>query len=171
MRVGEAWKLHWADCDFIKKTVRVTPEKGSNPRNLKLSNKLISMLQALKSKSTREKVFAKSLKSQRRLFNKQRKKISAKLQNPQIARISFHTLRHWKATMEYHKTKDTVHVMRLLGHKNINNTLLYTQLIDLADEEFVSKVAKTVDEACELVEAGFDYVTDIDDVKIFRKRK
>lgn len=61
--------------------------------------------------------------------------------------------------------------MRLLGHKNINNTLIYTQLIDLRDDEFVSKVAKTVAEACELVEAGFEYVTDIDGLKIFRKRK
>jgi len=46
--------------------------------------------------------------------------------------------------------------MRLLGHKNINNTLMCTQLIDLTDDEFVSKVAKTVDEACELVESGFE---------------
>ncbi|UCD97236.1 MAG: hypothetical protein JSV35_04120 [Candidatus Bathyarchaeota archaeon] len=73
--------------------------------------------------------------------------------------------------MEYHTTKDILYVMHLLGHRNINNTLLYTQVIDLSDDEFVSKVAKTVDEACELEEAGFDYVTDVDDVKIFRKRK
>ncbi|UCE96817.1 MAG: site-specific integrase [Candidatus Bathyarchaeota archaeon] len=129
------------------------------------------MLQTLRPKSERKKVFAKSLKSQRRLFNKQRKKISGKLQNPRLAKISFHTLRHWKATTEYPKTKDILHVMRLLGHKNINNTLIYTQLIDLRDDEFVSKVAKTVAEACELVEAGFEYVTDIDGLKIFRKRK
>jgi len=32
-------------------------------------------------------------------------------------------------------------------------------------------VAKTLDEARSLVEAGFDYVTDIDDVKLFRRRK
>jgi len=31
--------------------------------------------------------------------------------------------------------------------------------------------AKTVKEACELVEAGFEYVCEMDDVKIFRKRK
>jgi hypothetical protein len=34
-----------------------------------------------------------------------------------------------------------------------------------------SKVAKTVKDACELVEAGFEYVCEMDDVKIFRKRK
>lgn len=55
--------------------------------------------------------------------------------------------------------------------KRTNDTSIYTQLIDPSDDEFVSKVAKTVDEACKLMEAGFDYVTDVNDVKIFRKRK
>jgi hypothetical protein len=73
--------------------------------------------------------------------------------------------------MEYAKTKDILHVMRLLDHKNINNTLVYTQLIDFRDNEYVSKVAKNVEETCKLIEAGFEYVCDIDAVKIFRKRK
>jgi hypothetical protein len=33
------------------------------------------------------------------------------------------------------------------------------------------KVAKTVKEACQLVETGFEYVCEMDDVKIFRKLK
>ena len=61
--------------------------------------------------------------------------------------------------------------MRVLGHKRIQNTLVYTQLIDLSDDEYVSKVAKTVQEACQLVESGFEYVTEMDDLKIFRKPK
>jgi hypothetical protein len=73
--------------------------------------------------------------------------------------------------MEYHKTKDILHVMRLLGHKNINNTLIYTQLVSFSDDDYVSKVAQSVQELCQLVEAGFEYVTDMDGVKVFRKRK
>jgi len=73
--------------------------------------------------------------------------------------------------MEYHKTKDILHVMRLLGHKNINNTLIYTQLVSFSDDDYVSRVAKDVQELCQLVEAGFEYVTEMDGVKIFRKRK
>lgn len=56
--------------------------------------------------------------------------------------------------MEYHKTKDILYVMRLLGHKNIKNTLVYTQLIEFKEDEFVCKVAKTVQEASELIENG-----------------
>jgi len=171
MRIGESWKLKWTDVDFVNKTVSVTPEKGSNPRIPKLSNKLIAMLEDLQRRCNRQRVFGKSLKSQRRLFEKQRRKQAWKLKNPRLLKITFLTLRHFKATMEYHKTKDIVHVMQILGHKNIKNTLVYTHLVNFEDNDYRSKVAKTVDEACELVDAGFEFVCDLDGAKIFRKRK
>jgi len=37
--------------------------------------------------------------------------------------------------------------MQLLGHKNINNTLIYTQLVSVNENEYVCKVAKTFNEA------------------------
>ena len=55
--------------------------------------------------------------------------------------------------------------------KRIENTLIYTHLVRFSDEEYVSAVAKTVDEARQLVEAGFEYVTAIDGIRLFRKRK
>jgi len=73
--------------------------------------------------------------------------------------------------MEYHQTRDILHVMNILGHKNIKNTLIYTHLIEFQDDEYTCKVAKNLDEACKLVEAGFKYVTEMDNIKIFRKRK
>ena len=94
-----------------------------------------------------------------------------KLQNPRLMQIHFHTLRHWKATMEYHKTRDILHVMNLLGHRNIESTLVYTQLISFESDEFHSAVAKTMDEARKLLEDGFDYVCQKGDIMLFRKRK
>jgi hypothetical protein len=73
--------------------------------------------------------------------------------------------------MEYHRTKDILYVKQLLGHKRIESTLLYTQLIDFQDYEYSCKVARTVQEAKELVEAGFEFVTLFEDVRLFRKRK
>jgi integrase len=120
-----------------------------------------------------ERIFgSSSLRTIRRLFQKQRKRIAQKVGNPRLLNITFHTLRHWKATMEYYKTKDILYVMKVLGHKNIKNTLIYTQLISFpGEDEFICKAAKTVDEAKQLIEAGFEYVCDIEDVKLFRKRK
>lgn len=171
MRIGEAWRLRWVDIDFENRTLMVTPEKGSEPRILRISNTLVAMLQSFRRVEGGGRIFGRCLKSQRRLFYKFRRRTAEKLKNPRILRITFHTFRHWKATMEYHKTRDILYVMRILGHKRIQNTLKYTQLVNLGDSDYVARVAKTVEEACQLVEAGFDYVCEIDGAKLFRKRK
>jgi integrase len=51
----------------------------------------------------------------------------------------------WKATMEYHRTKDILYVMKLLGHKNISITLIYTQLVEFEDNEYDATTASSVD--------------------------
>jgi integrase len=169
VRCGEACHLCWVDIDLVNNSLRITPEKGSNPRSLPISIKLINMLNELP--KTSNKVFSANQDAMRKSYQLQRKRIAAKLKNPRIIQISFHTFRHWKATMEYHKTKDILHVMQLLGHRNIKNTLIYTQLINVKDDEYTAKIAKTEKEICELVESGFEYVCDHNNWKIFRKRK
>jgi integrase len=171
MRPGEAWQLKWIDFDFINKTVHITPEKGSNPRILRISNKLIFMLNALPQKN--EYAFGSGLlRHFADGFRLQRKRMVSKLKNPRIKRISFRTLRHFKATMEYKKTKDILHVKRLLGHKRIENTLVYTHLIDFGDDEYISKISRTAEDARQLVEAGFEYVcTTPENLMLFKKRK
>ena len=175
-RPGEAWDLRWIDLDPHRNTITIRPEKGSRARQFQLSNRLIAMLNRLP--HTCEYIFRNpkidrltSLESFSRNFSKQRRKIAERLQNPRILRISFKTLRHWKATMEYHRTKDILHVMHLLGHKNIKNTLVYAHLVDIKDDEYICKTAKTIEDAKALIESGFEYVTDVGDVKLFRKRK
>ena len=116
-------------------------------------------------------VFQGSLIHFGRSYRRQRKRISSKLNNARIGRITFHTFRHFKATMEYHRTRDILHVMKMLGHRNIQNTLIYTQLVDFEGDEFHSATAKNVEEAQKLIEEGFEFVCDYDHIKIFRKRK
>ena len=58
----------------------------------------------------------------------------------------------------------------MLGHRNIRNTLVYTHLVSFEGDEFICKVAKNVQEAKELVESGFEYVTEIDDVQLLLER-
>ena len=64
-----------------------------------------------------------------------------------------------------------MHVMQTLGHRSIHNTLVYTQLINVRDDEFVPKIAKTIKEAYQLIEAVYEYVTEMYDLKIFKKRR
>jgi len=104
-------------------------------------------------------------------YGRLRNRAAEKLQNPRIRYITFHTFRHWKATMEYHKTKDILHVQQILDHRNIMNTLIYTQLITFENEDYHSAVAATVQEARNLIENGFEYVCTHEGIMIYRKRK
>jgi len=171
-RAGEIYSLTWSDVDFERQTIRITAEKNSNPRIFKMSNTLTAMLNRLPKESPCLFHHYASLKHLRRSFQRYRKRAAIKLGNPRILQITFHTLRHWKGTMEYAKTKDILHVMQVLGHKNIKNTLIYTQLIkNIKEDEYICKVAKTPSEIQELIENGFEYVCQKDDLIFFRKRK
>ncbi len=79
-----------------------------------------------------------------------------------LKQIGLHTFRHWKATTEYHKTQSILHVQQLLGHRDLRNTLIYINLekalFQNADDEFHVKVAQSLEEACKLLEGGFEYV-------------
>jgi hypothetical protein len=101
------------------------------------------------------------------------KKIAHKLGNSRLLRIHFHSIRHWKATIEYARTKSTIYVKNLLGHRSIINTEHYIQLVELPQEErYISKIANNAEEAVELIKLGFEYITGEynDGGKIFRKR-
>jgi len=75
--------------------------------------------------------------------------------------------------MLYHKTKDILYVKQQMGHRNIKNTLIYTQLLQFDREEnYTCKVAQNADQATELIENGFTYVTTTpNELMLFRKRK
>jgi integrase len=94
--------------------------------------------------------------------------------NPKLMLIHFHTFRHWKGTTEQHKTKDPWHVKEILGHKSIKSTEAYIHLEQMMYEEtndqFTVKVANTMAEAIKLMEVGFEYHTEIEGNKLFRKR-
>ena len=109
-------------------------------------------------------------------FVMQRRRKAAIFKNPQLLKVTFTSIRHWKATVEYHKTKDILYVKQLLGHKGIKNTRVYIDLEravfgDERNAEWISRAANSVKGARSLIEAGFEYVTDVDGYKLFRKRK
>ena len=170
----EALRLTPKDFNFESQTVTLnSPAKGSNPRQLKISDKLVSMLkQVIRGKRIDELVWKTRQKGITRTFERNRQLASEKLGNPNLQKISLKTFRHFKATMEYHRTKDILYVQKILGHKNIQNTMVYTHLVQWESQDnFTCRIAKTIEEVQELIEGGFEYVTDFQEAKIFRKRK
>jgi integrase len=173
MRIGELVLLTWIDLDTERKTLSITPEKGSNPRILPISNKLIGMLNSLtKNHST---IFQPKKQMLREYLCTQRKGLAEKLNNPRLQKISFHTLRHWKGTTEYHKTKDIIHVKAVLGHKSITSTLIYINLESAlflqTNDDFTCKIAHDEKEELELIESGFQHVNNRGNLAFYKKRK
>jgi len=174
-RIGEIIPhLKWTDLDFQRKAITIRkPEKGSNSRILPISDKLISMLGNLP--KINDKVFQTNKHNIRRTYDELRKRAIKKLANPRLHKICFHTFRHFKGTMEYHKTKDIIHVQQVLGHKSIKSTMVYIhieQALWLAStDEWTTKVSHNIKEDQQLIEAGFEYITEREGLKIYRKRK
>ena len=77
--------------------------------------------------------------------------------------------------MEYHKLKDLRAVQKILGHKSILTTQTYENTeaaLFLQDtDEWICRVAHNETEAISLIEAGFQYVNNLDNCALYRKRK
>jgi integrase len=172
-RCGEISALTWDSIDFGRKTVNIVAEKGSNPRLLDLSRKALDMVANVP--RSKNHIFSNA-DDMRSCFFIQRRRIAKKLGNPEILKVHFHSFRHWKATTEYHKTKDLIHVQEVLGHKNIEITRGYVYIEkalykNAKNHNFHTKVAKTQEEIVQLLDAGFDYILTKDGLAYFRKRK
>jgi integrase len=170
-RCGEIARLEWADINEANLTVRINnAEKGSLSRTVRVTEKTIAMIKKLSQKYA-PLVFNPNTRIYKNAVMATRRRLARTLQEPRFNLIHLHSFRHWKATTEYAKTRDILHVMKLLGHKNIRNTIIYTQLAEFKNEEYHSAVAENIEEARELIESGFSFVCDIEGAKLFSKRK
>jgi len=167
----ERTQLRWFDLN--RGSVNVETAKYGAARTLKLKPQTVAMLKEYFGKhdfGLNDRVFPKA-RTMRTAFQRIRQRTAEKLQRPELMRISLYSFRHYFATALYQKTKDILLVKRQLGHKRLENTLIYTHLVDFRDEEFTVRAASTVAEASKLIESGFEYVNEIDGTALYRKRK
>jgi integrase len=145
--------------------------KGHNSRSIKLKPETADMLRVYLHTYTTENPFPDSI-TMGEQWRKIRNRLANKLNEPQLKAIPLRNLRHHYATMLYDKTKDIILVMQKLGHKKINTTMFYTQLVTVnEEEEYTCKTAINIKEATDLLEHGFTYIMEIDGTKLFKKRK
>lgn len=169
-RYGEALTLKWSDYNTETATLAITPEKGSNPRAPKISAKLQTMINQLPRNSPMLFDY-KDKKTPRKSFERVRKRVAKNTGNPRILLIHLSYLAPLESNQEFHKTDNVLLVMKLLCHKCLNNTQRYIQLLPELSDNFVCEKATNLNEAMKLIESGFEYVTEMDGAKIFRKRK
>ncbi|MEM3666287.1 MAG: site-specific integrase [Candidatus Bathyarchaeia archaeon] len=174
LRPIEITWLKVKDIDLDSGVVTITSAKHCIGRTLKLKPNTLAMLKnyiVLKKLNVNDRLFPIKSSSISESYRIVRNRLASKLNDVSIKTIRLYDFRHFKASMEYYRTKDLLHVKTLLGHKDIRTTLRYVQLIGFSNDEYTCAVARTVDEAKALIELGFEFVCDIDGVKLFRKRK
>ncbi len=173
LRPIELHKLTLKNIDLDNGVIYPETAKSGNARALKLKKSTLAMLKEYVAEhdfNLNDRMFP-STTVMTHVFMRVRNHLAKRLHEPELKKYRLYDLRHYFATMLYHRTKDILYVKEQLGHRRLENTLIYTHLIDFKDEEYIVRVAKTVKEACQLLEAGFEYVTEIEDAKLFRKRK
>jgi integrase len=177
IRPDELSKLTLRNLDLENNKLTIPTSKLGNQRTLILKPQIVDMLKDYIGRkrffNPNSRLFASARKI-KFTWVQYRKRAYEKFKDSELLKIRLYDLRHWFGTMKYLETHDIFYVQYLLGHKRINNTLVYIHLsraFENYDSNYSCKVAKTVDEASKLIESGFEYVTDIDAVKLFRKRK
>jgi len=175
LRPIELCNLKVKDVDLDKKTIYPTTAKNGAPRTLKISNNLQTTLQnhIAKNKLTQNnKLFKGTQEHYGKNFRQMRNNLAEKLHKPALKTIRLYDFRHYFATTLYAKTRDILYVKQQMGHKKIETTLIYVQLENITEEdEWICKGATTKEEAMQLIEAGYEYVTETEGTKLFKKRK
>jgi integrase len=174
LRPIELCNLKVKDIDLDQKTIHPTTAKHGSARTLKISNSLQATLQNHISRNNlnpNDKLFKGTADDYGKHYRLMRNQLAKKLQDPTLKNVRLYDFRHYYATTLYAKTRDILLVKQQMGHKKIETTLIYTQLLNLNDDEWTCKSAMNIKEATSLIEAGFEYVTEIDGTKLFKKRK
>jgi len=174
LRPKELCNLKVSDIDYEQRLVYPTTAKHGAPRRLKISTNLREQLRAHIDKlklTPKDKLFKGKTEDYSKQYRQMRNNLAEKLCKPELHTIRLYDSRHYFATMLYAKTRDILFVKQQMGHKKIETTLIYTQLLNLNDDEWTCKVAHNVKESTALIESGFEYITDQDGLKLYRKRK
>jgi integrase len=159
------------DIDLDRGIINALGCKGHNSRSFKLKTSTLVMLKKYVETNKNAALFPNT-KAMSAMWRRFRDRLAAKLEMPQLKTIPMRNLRHYFATMKYDQTKDILLVKQLLGHKKLETTMFYTQLITFAeDDEYMCKTATNAKEAADLIEHGFSYIQSIDGLHLYRKRK
>jgi integrase len=175
LRPVEVCKLKVKDVNLGQKTVYPTTAKHGAPRILKISNSLREILRTHINHyklNPNDKLFKGSSDNYGKHYRLHRNRLAERLHKPELKNIRLYDFRHYFATQLYAKTKDILFVKQQMGHKRIETTLIYTQLLSVNEDEWTCKATTNDNEAQNLIENGFEYVTTTpNELMLFRKRK
>jgi len=172
LRPVELMSLKTKDVDTQQRIIYPTTAKYGASRQLRISENLAERISDYIHRTHRQpeqQLFKGSSANYGKLYRTMRNRLAKR--DPSLKNIRLYDFRHYFASNLYDKTKDILLVKQQMGHKRLDTTLIYTQLLNLNEDEWTCRTANSVEQAAKLIEAGFQYVTEMDGLKLFRKRK
>ncbi len=134
MRRGELLNLEWRDVDFQRKRIKIRVKENWEPktseRDIPMNDKLIEVLKKHKEKSRGNFVFTNKRGEQidKNKLRDKLIKITEKCGFPDVTKL--HSLRHTFASHLVMSGVDLPTVKKLMGHSDIETTMIYSHLAD-----------------------------------------
>jgi integrase len=168
---AELHKIKRKDIDTEQGIITAEGNKGHRGRSFKLKQKTAEALRTYLNRHTQERPFPNP-KAMAEAWREARTRAATRLNKPELKQIMLKSLRNYSAAQLYYSTQDPWRVMLHLGHKKLDTTQHYISgMIPQGEAEYTCKTAKTPEEAIALIESGFQYVTTIEGLQLFKKRK
>jgi integrase len=179
LRPIEVCTLKAKDIDPDHKTIAVATAKHGLPRTIPIDQPLADTLRAEIQKrrlQPNDYLFSPVAKYYCKSFIAMRTRLAKQMNDPTIKQIKLYHFRHYYGTMIQLKYRDVPTTAHLLGHRDWKNTQVYVNLAKILElgedtDNYISKTASTLKEFTDLLDNGFTYIADYENVKVLRKRK
>jgi len=148
-RFSEVASLTWNDINFKENLIYFKATKNGNNRSIKITNKVLDILNTLSQNRTSHLVIPSTNTKQILQMPKQWQEIVDKLipnnKEAQKHRITVHSLRHTHASWLAISGMNILEIKEQLGHKKLDMTLRYSHLIPSVRHEKTTKIFDSFD--------------------------
>ena len=134
--------------DYERKLVYIKGMKGHLDRLVPINDEIMALMKLYFTEYQR---FPSNVMMGKK-FRKYRDLLAKKLKDKALRNVRLYDLRHYFGTMTYYRTKDILYTKDVMGHRKLETTLIYTKLIAYGDEQYICRIAKTLEEASQLIE-------------------
>jgi len=132
LRLGELLNLQWSDINFSRKVLMVRGKSDWKPkageREIPLNQGVLNLLRDIKPKRARKSDYVFQFKRRDTAARILRKRLARLCREHGLEAFSLHDLRHTFASQLVMNGVDLATVQQLLGHRDIQTTMIYAHL-------------------------------------------
>jgi integrase len=130
-RIGASLRVGWCDVNFAERwvTLRTRKTRGGGEKSWRvpINTELLRALKQLKKHSQSDFLFATIQGKTRQQYPRYLKKLCKRAK---VKPFTFHSIRHYSATMAGNKNAPLRSIQTFLGHERISTTSIYLQSLD-----------------------------------------